>query len=510
MAQLDFPTLSPGLVVAERYEVLTHPNAPAGFALARDREGVGVQLVALTEAEAERAGALVAFEHAHVVPVREVVQEGDTHFLVTSAVEGTTLATHVEHAQAQDPITSVRWALRLADALHHLHDEGQWHGRLHPGSVVIESDADVETPLLTYSPPHGADAYRLPERESDGEGSPEDDAWALGALLYRMLTGTNPPAGGVASAGEVESAGIEDEALRELLVAALNADPSERNDSLRPLRRGLARWYVRHADEDAHPEGQHSTSPPPLPASLQPSAQGSGPPEGGVSSPRPVPPDDAETRRRVPFLAVVGVVLGLGVAWGATSFLGSESSDAVAENSPPPDGVAASGPSASAEPAAIDLSEVAVTGDEEKTTGDEMATCVAGYLPASAFDGSAQLAWICKETDAASGATKLKASVGKNSDAKRSLDRMGSAAQIAFAAVRRGCCVDAPPLDGGGDACKDRGAALESAGRAVVDGGDLQGPLETAEKALACDPATTLSTEARDAFRSYVAKLRAE
>jgi serine/threonine-protein kinase len=158
-------------------------------------------------AEARAAGRL---EHPHVVPVYAAYSHEGQPYLVMRYVAGTTLARRL----ADGPIPAAEAARLLAPvarAVQHAHDQGVLHRDLKPSNILIDADgrplvsdfglakrvgvAPGEVESLTQSGAVlGTPGYMAPEQAGAGRGpvGPAADVYALGAILYQMLTGRPP------------------------------------------------------------------------------------------------------------------------------------------------------------------------------------------------------------------------------------------------------------------------------------------------------------------------------
>ncbi|MCC5823226.1 MAG: serine/threonine protein kinase [Phycisphaerales bacterium] len=97
---------------------------------------------------------------------------------------------------------------KIADAVGAAHREGVLHLDLKPSNIVIRGDGAVklldfgiakildETPgdhtLSFVTHPYGSIGSMAPEQADGRLGSPASDVYALGVLMYRLLTGKNP------------------------------------------------------------------------------------------------------------------------------------------------------------------------------------------------------------------------------------------------------------------------------------------------------------------------------
>ena len=374
--------LQVGTVLASRYRI-EEPLAGSWSRpvyLGTDQQsGEPIVLFELEAEEATRLERAVGVVHTHLSSVLAVVREESLGpVLVTEHIAGVRLDERLAEGSKQ-AVDAVRSALRVADAAAALHAVGSAHGALQPEAIIVEPDGRSAPAVVWLPARSGSNPYRSPERGVSGPGSDADDEWAITGLLYEMLTGLPPPPGGIAAADDLVAAGVEDAALRESLAHGLAADASKRSADVRPLKRELARWFVENAGQEhsglsPHP-GSSASRPPPLPAGATPLPSASptlGHVPGVSSSTAPA----AKSSRRLPLLAGVGIVLGIGAAWGVSMWRSRprEQVVEVAQAAKPP---------ASAK--AIDLGDVPVSGESTVLTGDVTATCVASYLPKGAF-----------------------------------------------------------------------------------------------------------------------------
>ncbi len=122
-----------------------------------------------------------------------------TQAIVAEALRGPSLHEHIK----REPLgldRSVAWTLRIAEAIRSLHSRGAAHGALSPHSILSEARGRAISPVVTQLLLPQLGTFASPERLS-GEGpSPNDDLWALGVLLYFLVTGSLPYQGDSPSA----------------------------------------------------------------------------------------------------------------------------------------------------------------------------------------------------------------------------------------------------------------------------------------------------------------------
>jgi tetratricopeptide (TPR) repeat protein len=167
-----------------------------------------------TLAAAEVAADAVAREQIHdtmqrlqagraacVAPIREVVESGDTCWLLSEHFPGGDLGHYL--ARRGEPLPArdaLEIASRVARALAYAHAQGAVHGDVKPSNILI--DASGETYLSDFSlrvpsalrdgRPTGTLAYMAPEVLHGAPPSPASDVYALGCLLFELLTGATP------------------------------------------------------------------------------------------------------------------------------------------------------------------------------------------------------------------------------------------------------------------------------------------------------------------------------
>ncbi len=172
-------------------------------------------------------------------------------------VEGPSLAELVADRGALPPGEALDLLDKVAATLERVHEAGLVHRDIKPSNILISRSGE---PLLTDfglvldvdrsepgSPgePAGTPAYMAPEQARSDRGGVDwyrADVYALGAVLYELLSGRQPPAfWHLADRPLPPVAGLP----RDLLAVcrrAMSYEPGERYASIRALRRDLARF----------------------------------------------------------------------------------------------------------------------------------------------------------------------------------------------------------------------------------------------------------------------------
>jgi serine/threonine protein kinase len=206
---------------------------------------------------------LNAFHHRAVVGTVVVAQDGKSLVVVTDGTSGTVaLAELLERTRARGGKVQDRIAAAIAravvDGLATAHAVGIVHGALHPRSVLVDRDGNVRVTDFAVgnaamsAAAAGSDAvslkglsgYLAPELALGDDPSPASDVYAVGALLFAMLTGESPP-------GSLNTTA----AVERLVQRALDTDLARRFGNAIELQENLAealeddRWESASAAE---------------------------------------------------------------------------------------------------------------------------------------------------------------------------------------------------------------------------------------------------------------------
>jgi predicted Ser/Thr protein kinase len=153
--------------------------------------------------------AMARLEHPHVVPVYAAEEHAGRPFFTMKLLKGGNLAEYLP-AMTADPRRAVAVLEKVARAVHYLHQQKILHRDLKPLNILLDEAGEpyvsdfglakfLEPGLEMTTPgaPLGTWPYMAPEQILGQHHllGPATDVWALGVILYEVLTGRRPFAG---------------------------------------------------------------------------------------------------------------------------------------------------------------------------------------------------------------------------------------------------------------------------------------------------------------------------
>lgn len=281
-APVGSPPVTPG-AHAPAFEVLGELGQGAHGRVVRARDLVLGREVALKQLANARfasprarelflaeARALAALDHANIVRIFSVVERDGAIELVLEFVPGETLASLVERAGPRSPAEAARIGIELCRAAAALHARGVVHRDIKPSNVMRAEGGRIV--LLDFGIARSADAtdgaadsssgtprFMAPEQfEGRAAVGPAADLFAIGVLLYWLVSGATPFAGdtyaslalavlrGDATPLLDRRPDVPPEFAR-IVERCLAREPAQRWPSAGELERALAAYLAGHA-----------------------------------------------------------------------------------------------------------------------------------------------------------------------------------------------------------------------------------------------------------------------
>ena len=160
------------------------------------------------------AQAVAALNHPNILALHDIGNDAGVVYAVMELLEGDTLRVRLEQAKRFTPLKAIDYAIQIARGLAAAHERGIVHRDLKPENIFITHDGRVKildfglaqqetTPAgdgvsrdtrFTTEPGVllGTPGYTAPEQILGEPATVRSDLFALGIVLYEMLTGAHP------------------------------------------------------------------------------------------------------------------------------------------------------------------------------------------------------------------------------------------------------------------------------------------------------------------------------
>ncbi len=152
-------------------------------------------------------------EHPNIVRVFDINETGGRHYIAMDYVDGVPLNRLLEHYKRFETIQACRIVQGMAAGLSYAHRSGISHGSLIPENVLIESQSGrvvltdfgisrtMARSLGQGAPSPERAGFMAPEQLAGSTPDDRSDLYALGAMLYYLLSGRRPEPGTVSRPG---------------------------------------------------------------------------------------------------------------------------------------------------------------------------------------------------------------------------------------------------------------------------------------------------------------------
>ncbi len=342
--------MSTGTVLAERYELgrLLGRGGMAEVFAAHDRLlGRDVAVKVLRERFREDEGFISRFHdearhvarlaHPNLVVVHDTGTDAGRPFIVMERIHGRTLAQVIDAGGLRED-RALEVVADACAALGYAHDHGLVHRDVKPGNVMLGEDGSVrvtdfgiaraisEETVTATAAVLGTAAYLSPEQAQGRRVDARSDLYALGVVLYELLTGKVPFTGETAVAVALQHVRATPTPPRELVptvsrhaetitLRLLAKDPDRRYQQADEVRLDLER--ARRGDPPLPLRPPAPRRPPaPVPAATRtsPGASGTSGTDDGASAVDPAPSGATVVRTAGERARRAAGFLGLGAA----------------------------------------------------------------------------------------------------------------------------------------------------------------------------------------------------
>ena len=208
------------------------------------------------------AVAAAKLAHPHIVTTYDTGRDADFAYIVMELVVGVTLARLLKNEGPVPVAKAVDVAMQVADALACAHAHGVVHRDVKPANILLREDGHVKVAdfgiakagiggdLTRTGVVMGTAKYLSPEQVSGNPADAGSDIYALGIVLYEMLSGTPPFVGDTELSTAVARLTTAPSSLRDrrpdiprsleaVVLRSLARDPAARFQSAEEFRASL-------------------------------------------------------------------------------------------------------------------------------------------------------------------------------------------------------------------------------------------------------------------------------
>ena len=350
--------LAPDAVVGGRYRLIeslarggtasvwraedTQTGAQVAMKILRD-EGVDPTL---RERAGREAHVMEGLDHPNLVRVLDSGEDDGMPFMVMELLEGDTLSAIVAKRGTLDVDEAVTLVADVADGLGLAHSRGVIHRDVKPANIVCHDQVptlvdfgiarNIDATTLTRGLVMGTASYLAPEQAQGLPLTPAVDVYALGCVLYELLTGTPPFVGD--SPVTVALRHVQDDpvppadvadipaAVNALVLRTLAKDPAHRPAD------GAALATELRAALEIDP-GDETVTIAPVAADgtmVMPAVAAAPDPDADLIDPSPLPPVPPPPKRAgadVPWALILGIVAAALVLLFLVRALGNDAVD---------------------------------------------------------------------------------------------------------------------------------------------------------------------------------------
>ena len=177
----------------------------------------------------KEAKTLAQMSHPNIVTIHDFGEAGGHFFIVMEFVDGVNLRDLLRDGKIE-PEQALAIVPPICDALEFAHEKGVVHRDIKPENLLLDRDGRVKIAdfgiaslVGTQGEKAGTPAYMAPEQSSTHVDK-RADIYALGVVLYEMLTGEQPAEDLVSPSRKVEV----DIRIDEMVLRALEREPEKR------------------------------------------------------------------------------------------------------------------------------------------------------------------------------------------------------------------------------------------------------------------------------------------
>ena len=206
-----------GKRINERYKIIEFigSGGMANVYLARDMildRDVAVKVLRFDLANDEdiirrfrrEAQSATSLSHPNIVNIYDVGEEGNIYYIVMEYVDGQTLKQFIQNQHPIPLEQAIDIMMQITSAIGHAHQNNIIHRDIKPQNILIDKQGRVKitdfgiavalssTTITNTNSVLGSVHYISPEQARGGLASKKSDVYALGIVMFELLTGRPP------------------------------------------------------------------------------------------------------------------------------------------------------------------------------------------------------------------------------------------------------------------------------------------------------------------------------
>lgn len=307
--------LKPGMYLQERYEIIEQIGSGGMADVYKARCHTLNRMVAVKMLKEEfssdenfvnrfkmEAQAAAGLSHPNIVNVYDVVDDGNSHYIIMELIEGITLKSYIDKKGHLEGREAIGIAIQMAQGMSAAHQQKIIHQDIKPQNIIISMDgkvkvADFGIARAVSSNTQGDHAigsvhYVSPEQARGDFVDARSDIYSLGITMFEMVTGRLPFDGENTVA--VAIAHLENpmipptacnpdipESLEQIILKCTEKRPEDRYDTAEAVIADLRRVLINPNDGIAEPDNRKEPEKTEEPEEeIRPVKQGKEPREG--------------------------------------------------------------------------------------------------------------------------------------------------------------------------------------------------------------------------------------
>ncbi len=201
--------------------------------------------------------------HPNIVNIYDVGEDGDIHYIVMEYVKGETLKEYIQNNSPISPNRCITIMKQLTSAIADAHNNNIVHRDVKPQNILLDEEGKVKitdfgiamalsaTSYTQTNSVLGTVHYLSPEQARGGTATKQSDIYALGIVLFELLTGELPFSGESAVSIALKHLQSETPSIRAILpsipqslenvvIKATSKDPRDRYGTAEEMEADLA------------------------------------------------------------------------------------------------------------------------------------------------------------------------------------------------------------------------------------------------------------------------------